>query len=199
MWEAVRTLPGRRLLALVLPVTGSDAADPGYAPLSTLLKLERPVSGSKGSDLVIWIDDAQLHLQHGLTRDNLRRLVERYPKVAVVLTIHSNALDGIKDFDAPLHVLLRQPCDELILRPVLSPAELAAAMAAYPSLAENTDLASALTGKVRRVAGSITGRWGSKGDENLSGVGLGSLLRSWRGWFNPGDRIGGARLLGRAD
>jgi tetratricopeptide (TPR) repeat protein len=141
MWEAVRTLQDRRLLALVPPVPGSDSTDPGYAPLSTLLRLERPVSRSKGSDLVIWIDDAQLHLQHGLTRDNLRRLVGRYPKVIVVLNIHSNALDGIKDFDAPLHALLRQPFDELILRPVLGPAELAAAKAAYPGLAGNTDLA----------------------------------------------------------
>jgi len=42
-----------------------------------LLALERPVSKVKGRDLVIWIDDAHLHLQRGLTRDNLRRLVDR--------------------------------------------------------------------------------------------------------------------------
>ena len=121
MWEAIRTLQGRSLLALVPPIAGSDAAEPGYEPLTSLLKLERQVSRSKGRDLVIWLDDAQLHLQHGLTRDNLRRLVERYPEVIVVMTIHSKDLDGIKDFDAPLHALLRQPFEELILRPVLIP------------------------------------------------------------------------------
>ena len=137
MWEAVRVLPGRRLLALVPPLASGDATEPGYEPLGTLLRLERPVSRSNGRDLVIWVDDAQLHLQRGLTRDNLRRLVGRYPNAIVVMTIHSNDLAAIKDFDPLLHALLREPFEELILKPVLSPSELADAEVKYPGLADN--------------------------------------------------------------
>lgn len=112
LWEAVKKLEGRKLLALAPPAqVGED--EPAYAPLSTLLGLERPVSDGKGRDLVVWIDDAQNHLQRGLTRDNLRRLEERYPEVAVAMTIHGYVLDGIQD--VPLHALLRQPFDDLLL------------------------------------------------------------------------------------
>ena len=135
---AARRAPGRSQVGEVADNVGSDQraerakaagtrtacegdpSEPAYEPLKTLLALERPVSGAKGADLVIWIDDAQLHLQRGLTRDNLRRLAELYPEAVVALTIHSNALDGVKDFDAPLHQLLRKPFDSLLLLPKLN-------------------------------------------------------------------------------
>lgn len=98
-----------------------NSAEPSYEPLYTLLKLHRPVSRSKGRDLVVWIDDAHSHVHHGLTRDNLRRLVERYPEVIIVLIIHSSRLEGIKDLDAPLHALLRKPFDDLEMKPGLIP------------------------------------------------------------------------------
>jgi tetratricopeptide (TPR) repeat protein len=140
LWEAVRGLPGRRLLAVAAPDPFADASEPLFAPLATLAGLDRPVSGSKGRDLVIWVDDAQAHLRRGLTRDTLRRLVDRYPAAVVALTIHSSALDGLRDIDPPLHEVLRRPFDDLILTPVLRPAELGSAQDAYPALAADGDL-----------------------------------------------------------
>jgi tetratricopeptide (TPR) repeat protein len=197
MWEAVRTLQDRRLLALAPPVTGSDTADPVYAPLPTLLKLERPVSGSKGSDLVIWVDDAQLHLQHGLTRDNLRRLTDRYPMVIVVLTIHSSALDGIKDFDAPLHALLRQPFDELILRPVLSSAELAAAKATYPGLAGNADLTR--LPELLAAVNLLTDRYQSHWADEPVGTAVAKAAIDWQRAGMPPGSVDRATLRALAD
>lgn len=45
MWEAVRKIKGRRLVALVPPRPGADSADPRYEPLVTLLALHLPLSG----------------------------------------------------------------------------------------------------------------------------------------------------------
>ncbi len=83
-----------------------------------------------------------LHLDHGLTRDNLRRLVEgrRYPQAIIAATIHSARLEAIKDFDRELHALLREPFDDLHLEPRLDDAELQAAKERYPGLADNPEL-----------------------------------------------------------
>lgn len=141
LWEAVRTLPGRRLLAVAHPdLTATDTDDPAYAPLATLAGLERPVSGSKGSDLVIWVDDAHSHLGRGLSGSILRRLDELYPEVVIAVTIHAYVLEKLRDIDPDLHKLLRQPFDELFLDPWLKDAEVGSARGAYPALADNPDL-----------------------------------------------------------
>ena len=140
LWEAVRGLPGRKLLAVIQPDPAADPPDPGFAPLATLAGLDRPVSGSRGGDLVIWVDDAQTHLRRGLTRDTMRRLATCYPAAIIALAIHSSSLDALQDIDPPLHELLRRPFDDLLLTPVLSPGELASARDAYPALAGDNDL-----------------------------------------------------------
>lgn len=91
---------------------------------------------------MFWIDDAHLHLDHGLTRDNLRRLVDgdRYPQAIIVATIHSARLDAIKEFDRELHSRLRDPFDELLLEPRLDDNEIQAAQEYYPGLANDHDL-----------------------------------------------------------
>jgi tetratricopeptide (TPR) repeat protein len=140
LWEAVRVLPGRRLLAVIQPDPAAGKKDPAYAPLATLAGLDRPVSRSKGRDLVIWVDDAQAHLQRGLTRATLRRLAALYPRAIIALTIHSSELNALRDIDEPLHQMLRRLFDDLIVTPKLSQTELDAARAAYPALSGDHDL-----------------------------------------------------------
>ena len=140
LWEAVRGLPGRKLLAVAAPDPFADPSEPLSAPLATLAGLDRLASGSKGRDLVIWVDDAQAHLRRGLTRDTLRRLAARYPAAVLAMTIHNSDLDGLRDIDPPLHEVLRRPFDDLILTPVLSLGELVSAGDAYPALAGDEDL-----------------------------------------------------------
>jgi tetratricopeptide (TPR) repeat protein len=140
LWEAVRTLPGRNLLAVAYPDTVAATADPAFEPLTALAGLDRPVSRSQGRDLVIWVDDAHRHLQRGLTRNTLRRLAALYPKAVIAMTIHSHELDGLRNIDPDLHARLRRHFDVLLLSPRLSPHELASARSAYPSLADDPDL-----------------------------------------------------------
>jgi hypothetical protein len=140
LWEAVRQCEGRRLVALRAPDPAVEASRPAAEPLSTLLGLERALSKVHGRDLVFWIDDAHDHLDKGLTRDNLRRLVERYPQAIIAATIHSARLDAIKDFDRELHKLMREPFDELLLEARLDTAELQRAKERYPGVTEDTDL-----------------------------------------------------------
>ncbi len=140
LWEAVRQCEGRRLVALRAPDPAVEASRPAAEPLSTLLSLERALSKVHGRDLVFWIDDAHDHLDKGLTRDNLRRLVERYPQAIIAATIHSARLDAIRDFDRELHKLMRQPFDELLLEARLDTAELQRAKERYPGVTEDTDL-----------------------------------------------------------
>lgn len=140
LWEAVRQCEGRRLVALRAPDPAVEASRAAAEPLSTLLGLERALSKVRGRDLVFWIDDAHNHLDRGLTRDNLRRLVERYPEAIIAVTIHSARLDAIKDFDRELHRLMRQPFDELLLEARLDTTELQRAKERYPGVAEDTDL-----------------------------------------------------------
>ena len=82
LWEAVRRLPGRKLLAVAAPDPFADASAPLFAPLATLADLDRPVSRLKGLDLVIWVDNAHTHLWHGLSRDTLRRLPAGTPPLS---------------------------------------------------------------------------------------------------------------------
>jgi hypothetical protein len=140
LWEAIHALPSRKLLAVTQPDQASDSSEPAFAPLATLASLDRPVSGSKGRDLVIWVDDAHTHLRRGLTRENLRQLRERYPAVIIALTIHGGDLDALQTRDRPLYDLLGRPFDDLILTPTLSPVELTNAKAAYPGLARQEHL-----------------------------------------------------------
>ncbi|MGA8364088.1 MAG: hypothetical protein WB709_06175 [Solirubrobacteraceae bacterium] len=135
LWEAVRQCEGRRLVALRAPDPTVEASRAAAEPLSTLLGLERALSAVRGRDLVFWIDDAHNHLDRGLTRGNLHRLVERYPEAIIAVTIHSARLDAIKDFDRELHRLMRQPFDELLLEARLDRTELQRAKQRYPGVA----------------------------------------------------------------
>jgi hypothetical protein len=136
LWEAVRRLSDRKLLAVTQPDPAADAQSPLSAPLATLARLDRQVSRSNGRDLVIWVDDAQTHLRRGLTRDILRQLAAQYPESVIALNIHAGDLDALRDLDRPLHELLRRPFDDLFLTPMLSPGELASARQTYPALAD---------------------------------------------------------------
>jgi hypothetical protein len=127
LWQAVRGLPGRNLLAIEKPDSSADKGDALFAPLATLAELDRPVSRSQGRDLVIWIDDAHEHLYHGLTRDVLRRLAAIYPASVIALTIHSDKLDELQAFDKDLYDMLARPFDRLRLRPELTSSELTCA------------------------------------------------------------------------
>ena len=140
LWEAVSTIKGRNLLALAPPRPEADMADPRYEPLVTLLTLHRPFSTSGGRDLLIWIDDAHEHLDHGLTRENIHRLVNLYPASIVVLTIHSAALEARSTSDRLLYTTLRSSFDRLELQPTLNRRELAEAKQRYPTLADNEGL-----------------------------------------------------------
>jgi hypothetical protein len=62
LWEAACQLPGRDPLAVKPPDKDAGEKDPTYRPLVTLAHFDRPVSRSKGRDLVIWVDDAHEHL-----------------------------------------------------------------------------------------------------------------------------------------
>jgi hypothetical protein len=82
LWEALgRHLPDRLVVALRRPLT-SDEQDPAHKPLATFLDIgiKAPTEG-----LVVWVDDAHEHIEYGLTRDNLRRLVEAHPRVVIAL------------------------------------------------------------------------------------------------------------------
>jgi tetratricopeptide (TPR) repeat protein len=189
LWEALRKLPGRRLLALKAPDPGTKPPDPAAEPLSTLLALERPLSSAQGRDLVIWIDDAHNHLDHGLTRDNLRRLVEldHYSQAIIVATIHSARLDAIKDFDRELHALLREPFDELLLEPRLDDNELQAAREQYPGLADNPDLGR-LPELFASVLPLIDRYQGSRATQPI-GVAVAAAVIAWQRAGMPPDSI----------
>ena len=99
------------------------------------------MSKKKGRDLLVWLDDAQNHLQRGLTRDSLRRLGEIYPEAIIAVTIHGGDLDVLSNVDPPLHEVLRRPFDDLVLSSTLGQMELASAKTLYPALADDRDLA----------------------------------------------------------
>ena len=141
LWQALQVLRDRKLAAVARPDMAAAACDPGFAPLKTLAELDRPISRSKGRDLVIWIDDAQEHLRRGLSADVLRRLAATYPAAVIAMTMHSADLDRLREVDRLLHDRLRHPFDDLVLSPLLNAGELEDARAAYPLLRDHSDLA----------------------------------------------------------
>jgi DNA invertase Pin-like site-specific DNA recombinase len=140
LWYGVREhFSDRKLLALRKPFEG-DGDDAAREPFNSLLKLEQTISTKQGADLVVWVDDAQLHYQRGFTAENLRRLRDRYPRLVVVATLHNSALQQIEKFDPPLEQLLRRASEGLVLDPVLRGTELDDARRLYPSIGNNDDL-----------------------------------------------------------
>ncbi len=185
LWEAVRVLPGRRLLAVIQPDPAAGKKDPAYAPLATLAGLDRPVSRSRGRDLVIWVDDAQAHLQRGLTRDTLRRLAALYPGAIIALTIHSSELNALRDIDPPLHQMLRRLFDDLIVTPTLSHTELDAARAAYPALSGDHDLVR--LPELFAAVNLLTDRYQSHRADEPTGVAVAKAAVDWqRAGMPPG-------------
>lgn len=140
LWEGLlRNVPNRMLIALRPPLTTDDEA-PESQPLLTLLHvgMQAPEEG-----LVVWLDDAHQHVEHGLTVRNLERLIEKYPGVIVAMTFHISELERLTKIDKPLLRLL-EPASEshrLDLNLKLSNSELASARAEYPTLADNEELA----------------------------------------------------------
>ena len=185
LWEAVRTLPGRRLLAVIQPDPAAAPADAAFAPLTTLAGLDRPVSRSRGRDLVIWVDDAHTHLRRGLTRDTLRRLTGLYPAVVIAMTIHAHELDGLRDIDPPLHALLRRPFGDLLLNSELSLSELANARSAYPMLADDPDLSR--LAELLAAVNLLTDRYQSHRADQPAGVAVARAAIDWqRAGMPPG-------------
>ena len=142
LWEAIRELPERRLVAVSQPDAGTDPSDPRCKPLKTLAELDPPVSSSQGRDLVIWVENTHLHLGKGLDKATLRELEYRYPRAVIAMTIHSHVLEPVRYTDPELYALLRQSFgeDALIVGAELCRAELASAKSVYPALAGHPSL-----------------------------------------------------------
>jgi cellulose synthase operon protein C len=137
LWEAlVRHCPDRLLVALRPPLI-SEQNSPEAMPLKSFLdaKARNPREG-----LVLWIDDAHDHFEHGLTRSALLRTVARYPDIIIAMTLHTHQLERMRKFDEPLERLLRKASETLELEPRLTDDELARARASYPLLASEDEL-----------------------------------------------------------
>src|SRR5262249_13143479 len=157
---------------------GAGPQEAAHAPLAALSRLDRPVAGWGGRDLLIWVDDAHAHLRHGLTRDVLRRIGAAYPRAIVVMTIRSADLDALRRVDPPLHALLRRPFDQLILGQVLNEQELAAARAAYPSLAGDPDLAR--LPELFAAVNLLTDLYSHHGADQPAGVAVARAVINWQ-------------------
>lgn len=178
LWEAVRVLPGRLLVAVAQPDPGAGPQDAASAPLEALAWLDRPVVARGGRGLLIWVDDAHAHLRHGLTRDVLRRIGAVYPQAIVAMTIRNADLDALRSVDRPLHALLRRPFDQLILSQILNEEELVAARDAYPALADDPDLAR--LPELFAAVNLLTDLYCHHGSDQPAGVAVARAVINWQ-------------------
>ena len=142
LWEAVQDkFQDRMVLAVARPDPGAAEGGPRFAPLEKLANLdERSVSRAQGRDLVIWVDNAHLHLGRGLDKQTLRKLAEHYPGVVIAMTIDSSGFDGLQAVDSTWYNTLRNAFEKLILSPEFRQEELGRARSVYPTLANRPDL-----------------------------------------------------------
>ncbi len=194
LWEAVRVLPDKLLVAVIQPDPAAEPQDAAYAPLSALARLDRPIARSGGCDLLIWVDDAHAHLRRGLTRDTLRRIGATYPQAIVAMTVHSADLDALRSVDPPLHDLLRRPFEELILRQTLNEQELATAQDAYPALAGEADLAR--LPELFAAVNLLTDIYSHHGADEPAGVAVARAAINWQRAGMPPGSLDGPTLRG---
>ncbi len=141
LWEAIqRHLADYQLVAVRSPVSGEGDES---RPLQVVVdNLDLLPAGRK----VVWLDDAQDHLGHGLTLSALKTLTEH--GLVVALTMHNNILDDLsgRTVGAGDRGLVDRDLAEYLspiaveLRSALTDQELADAELTYPDLAGETDL-----------------------------------------------------------
>ncbi|WP_328296513.1 tetratricopeptide repeat protein [Streptomyces sp. NBC_00435] len=179
LYEALKaTHPTRPMVALRTPLE-TDIESPAHRPLATLAAMHGVAICRDSAPVVVWIDDAQRHLQRGFTRDNLRVLRERYPDVIIAVTLHNSAQPQFDKFDEPLGRLLRRASRHTELSSVLERDELAQARLRY-SLEAQPDQHVARLPELFAAVNILQRRYQDHQHDDSVGVAIVQAAVNWR-------------------